>query len=711
MNPEKIGRYEIKSELGRGGMATVYQAYDPRFEREVAVKVLPSEMLHDPQFRIRFEREAKTIAMLEHPAIVPVYDFGEEDGLPYFVMRYMTGGSLSERIKPGPLPVQQAAHILEHIAPGLDEAHAKGIIHRDLKPGNILFDRAGEPYVSDFGIAKFSESQTNVTGSAIIGTPSYMSPEQAQGEEVDGRSDIYALGVILFEMLTGRQPYQGDTPMSVVVKHITEPVPHILDVNPNLPPAIEAVIEKVMAKDKSKRFATAKGLADALNAVARGESPDIQTAPAVTRLVPSRTVTAKRPAPAETVLNERAGQAAIGAQARGPVSVPRRKRGGRVIVFGIVILLVCAAATAGLLFVFKDKIPALSAFVPTMTVQSIPQSTLTPGVQNPTREPGNTAAGSGNPTGLGGADMIAFLGSNDVWVMKVDGTGLRPLTSDGVIKHDLQWTPDGESVIYITGKCIRIVNITTGESRDITCFVAADYLEAFEISPDGKQVAISLNRELYVVPYDLNALGGARAWTQLRDMKGCFTYTDLGMKGARWSSDGKKIAVGIVGVANGRAEDMVRVFDISQCDSKHPNILDTFPGPRFQMKGYGDNPVIQYFDWNGETLFLLNSSVRNGGYGYLYSYNLESKLAETIDPIGTTCCYRDTRWSPDGTYILFAYQDINLTGSQAAIQLYYTPYGTLGTGVKYTPFNLPGGFFKTPSERIQASLRPVRSAK
>jgi Tol biopolymer transport system component len=194
-------------------------------------------------------------------------------------------------------------------------------------------------------------------------------------------------------------------------------------------------------------------------------------------------------------------------------------------------------------------------------------------------------------------------------------------------------------------------------------------------------------------------------------MKGCFTYTGLGTKGVRWSSDGKKIAVGIVGLENGRAVDMVRVFDISQCDSKHPNIMDTFPGPRFQMKGYGDNPVIPYFDWNGETLFLLNSSIRNGGYGYLYSYNLESHLAEAIDPIGTTCCYRDTRWSPDGTYILFAYQDFNLTGSQAAIKLYYIPYGTLGTGVKYTPFNLPGGFFKTPSERILASLRPDRSAK
>src|SRR5450759_872561 len=297
MEPMKFGRYEIKAEIGRGGMATVYHAYDPRFEREVALKVLPREMLHDPQFRTRFEREAKTIAMLEHPAIVPVYDFGEEDGQPYFVMRYMTGGSLTDRMKQGPMPLQEVVRLFKRLAPALDEAHAKGIIHRDLKPGNILFDQYGEPYISDFGIAKIAASQANVTGSAILGTPAYMSPEQAQGEGIDGRSDIYGLAVILFELLTGQQPYHGDTPMSVVVKHITDPVPHILDVKPDLPPSIEAVIEKAMAKDREERFPTVKALTKALEMVERGDSLDLGMVDK-TLVTSSRTVISPKPTPA-----------------------------------------------------------------------------------------------------------------------------------------------------------------------------------------------------------------------------------------------------------------------------------------------------------------------------------------------------------------------------------------------------------------------------
>ena len=268
----RFGRYEIISELGRGGMATVYHAHDPRVRREVAIKVLPREFVHDPTFRARFQREAETIAALEHPAIVPVYDYGEENGQPYFVMRYMPGGSLAERIRQGPLSLAETNRILQRIAPALDEAHARGVIHRDLKPANILFDKNGEAYLSDFGIAKLAQASGTLTGSGVIGTPAYMSPEQASGGELDGRSDLYSLGVIVFEMLTGTQPYRADTPMGLAVKHLTEPVPCILEVRGDLPPDFDQVIARAMAKRREDRYATAADLAADVAAIAAGKA-------------------------------------------------------------------------------------------------------------------------------------------------------------------------------------------------------------------------------------------------------------------------------------------------------------------------------------------------------------------------------------------------------------------------------------------------------
>ncbi|UCF61631.1 MAG: serine/threonine protein kinase, partial [Anaerolineaceae bacterium] len=262
MNLRKLGRYELTSELGRGGMATVYRAHDPFFDRDVAVKLLPREFLHDPTFKTRFEREAKTIAALEHSAIVPVHDFGEEEGQPFLVMRYMSGGSLVNRLESGPLSFEEISTIISRIATGLDEAHKKGMIHRDLKPGNILFDSHGDAFLSDFGIVKLTQETATFTGTGIIGTPAYMSPEQARGDpDLDPRSDVYALGVILFEMLSGKQPYEADTPMGLAVKHITEPVPSILEVKPDLPPNFELMIKRALAKEPEDRHASAGELA------------------------------------------------------------------------------------------------------------------------------------------------------------------------------------------------------------------------------------------------------------------------------------------------------------------------------------------------------------------------------------------------------------------------------------------------------------------
>src|SRR5687768_17026697 len=263
MQVEKFSRYEIKEELGQGGMAAVYRAYDPLFEREVALKILKQELLNDSQVRERFERETKIIAKLEHAAIVPVYDVGRDNDQLFFVMRYMTGGSLSERSQNKTLTLAEMAHILQRVAAALDYAHDKGVVHRDLKPGNILFDEYDNAYISDFGIAKLAHATTKLTSSGIIGTPTHMSPEQARGEEVDGRSDVYSLGVILFEMLSGQTPFEATTPLGMALKHATEPAPHILDINPNLPAGVEAIIKKALAKKPEQRYDSGTEFANA----------------------------------------------------------------------------------------------------------------------------------------------------------------------------------------------------------------------------------------------------------------------------------------------------------------------------------------------------------------------------------------------------------------------------------------------------------------
>jgi len=260
-----IGGCEIREVIGQGGMATVYRAHQVSIGRDVAVKVLPPEFMRQSVSLDRFKREATIVARLAHRAIVPIHDHGEHEGMPYMVMRLMDGGSVEELLAHGPVPPDQTLSILSQIAPALDFAHREGVLHRDLKPSNILLDANGDAYITDFGIARILGPDTRaLTTTGVVGTPSYMSPEQAQGHELDGRSDVYALGVVLFEMLTGVRPFEGDTPYSVAVKHVTEPVPSACAINPQLPPSVDQVLYKALAKNRAQRFQTAAELVAAL---------------------------------------------------------------------------------------------------------------------------------------------------------------------------------------------------------------------------------------------------------------------------------------------------------------------------------------------------------------------------------------------------------------------------------------------------------------
>lgn len=263
------GKYRIVDQIGRGGMALVFRGRQMPVDRDVAVKVIHLEFAKEEDFQQRFEREARTIAGLSHPHIIKLFDYGSHENLAYLVMELMTGGSLDGLIrKQQGLSVSHTRRLLRQIAEALDYAHKRGIVHRDLKPQNILLDEAGNSTLTDFGIAKLVQGSMALTQSGTaLGTPSYMSPEQWRGEGVDARSDIYALGIILFEMLTGRLPFSADTPYGMMHKHIFNEPPNITEFNENLQMHINPVLHKALAKDPDDRYQTAVTLADAFDAV------------------------------------------------------------------------------------------------------------------------------------------------------------------------------------------------------------------------------------------------------------------------------------------------------------------------------------------------------------------------------------------------------------------------------------------------------------
>ena len=381
---KSIGQYQIVEQIGLGGMATVYKAYQPSIDRYVAIKILPKQLAHDPNFVKRFQHEARAIAALEHPHILPIHDFDTEGEYTYLVMRYVEGGTLTNLMGQS-LPYERIIQIVGNIARALDYAHQQGVVHRDIKPSNILIDKHGEELLTDFGIAKMVEgsSDTQLTSAgSILGTPAYMSPEQAEGKPVDGRSDIYSLGVVLYELLTGQPPYRAETPLAIVLMHLNDPLPPPRTIKPGIPEPLERVVLKAMAKKPEERFQTAADMEKALKQALR----EIESSPQTANLPLPATQTEVAPQPV--------------------TPTPPAKSGGiltpLLIVGGLVVLLLCLAGAGVITWVVMvtpTNRTTSTAAASSQIQANLPTATALPTMPpTPTTPPTSTEPASAEPT-------------------------------------------------------------------------------------------------------------------------------------------------------------------------------------------------------------------------------------------------------------------------------------------------------------------------
>ena len=410
-----LGRYRLEQLLGQGGMAEVLRATDTKLARTVAVKVILAAHAVDGDFLERFLREARMVASLEHPNILPVYDFGEDNGVPFLVMPYLPGGTLRERLKAGPAPIGLASSWIAQLADALDAAHAAGVLHRDVKPANVLVGKNDRLFLADFGIAKMLESQSGLTATGVVvGTPIYMAPEQALGRPATPATDRYALAVVAYEILCGRPPFEGDNALSLMHQHVSSPPPPLSARLGGLPGGLDAVLSRALAKDPAERPPTCRAFADAVSAqlpagitpppslAGRGTSPGSTTSPTIVSTPDVRPVTAApgtRPwAPPSTPPPVRLSGAPPSLTSEATVLMSSRGKGRRAMILG-------AAALVGLAGAWwvaahrsaRESVPiAASPAVspaPTAPQASAPEPATVAVVEKAEKAPEPTAAG------------------------------------------------------------------------------------------------------------------------------------------------------------------------------------------------------------------------------------------------------------------------------------------------------------------------------
>ncbi|MCP4423658.1 MAG: protein kinase [Chloroflexi bacterium] len=445
-----IGKYEILEKLGRGGMAEVYKGYQENLDRYVAIKLMHAFLVAEQDFLNRFQREAKAMAAMNHPNIVGVYDFDlYGDNTYYLVMEYISGGTLKEKLEAlvknnKRLPLEEAVRIAREVSEALAYAHKRNMIHRDIKPANIMMDEETDRAIlTDFGIVKLvgGQSMAYTATGALIGTPAYMSPEQALGKSGDERADIYSMGVLLFQMVTSQLPYEADTPLAVVMKHVNEPTPMPVSYFPEIPMALEAIIVKAMAKAPEERYQSAAELATALRTV------DLSGAPATVRptAVPP-TIAHDTPigqtAPAQTI------SPAV-ADAEETAAAPPKKRSPWLYV-GIIAIV--AAIAAGIIFGLGGR-----ETDPTPTIPAIVEASplpATPTTETPTDEPEETAVPDNTPDVV--ASAIAAIALTEAAIPTVTETPTKTPTSTQ--------TPTPDATLAFLDNCTQNIELVVAYS-------------------------------------------------------------------------------------------------------------------------------------------------------------------------------------------------------------------------------------------------------
>lgn len=348
-------------------MASVYLGYRADVDRTVAIKVLPPHPGMNEDAKHRFQLEARTIANLQHPHILPLYDYGAtDDGVLYLVMPYVRGGSLDRIVRDGAMPLNNVARVVREISSALDYAHRQGIIHRDIKPANILIDGEGNALLADFGIVKLTGGDSRLTGTSVVGTPAYMSPEQAQGFDLSTRADLYSFGVVVFELLTGKLPYASDSVMNLMLKHITEPVPDATDLAPTLPRSLNIVMQRILAKDAQERYETATAFNDAFQQAITQRLPDAADAGTVVvdTAPPSRSTPAK---PIQVQLSKNSAPITVPIDPSDPnrpgtiVIQPPAQHNNPLVFFALGIVTLIAVAALVIVLIGQDRTPAPDA--------------------------------------------------------------------------------------------------------------------------------------------------------------------------------------------------------------------------------------------------------------------------------------------------------------------------------------------------------------